>query len=68
MPRAIKPATAYHVAKIRDAQNFLKLALANARRAESPRLVAAIRRAMKSADGARRHADRRKTAGGRSDV
>lgn len=38
---------------------FLRIALETAKAAESPKLVARIRSAIKSADGARRHAELR---------
>lgn len=55
----IRSGTQRHVVCIQAAQKHLQMAFEQAKRADSPRLAAAIRKAIKSADGARRHAERR---------
>lgn len=57
------PATADQWIAIGDAIEALKLARDKARYADCPQLLKAIRKALKSADGARRHVDRRLGSG-----
>ena len=49
----------YRLAQAHDALGSLRLALRQAKAADSPRLVEVIRRAIKSAGGAIRHAQGR---------
>lgn len=64
MAKQIRIGNAYHVTKVDDATRLLRLALENAKRADAPRLAIAIRRAIKSAGGARRHAQHRSARNG----
>lgn len=59
MTKPLRSATGAHVLRTEVAMTYLRLALKNAKLADSPKLQVAIRKAMKSADGARRHAIRR---------
>lgn len=55
MTRPLKPATAQQEIYLTMAVNLLRIARDHAERSGSPRAVAAIRRALKSAEGAQRH-------------
>jgi len=55
MTRTIKPATPQQEIYLVMAINLLRTAMDHAQKADAPRAVAAIRRALKSAEGAQRH-------------
>lgn len=55
----LRPATNYQRHDLARALSFLKLAREAAKDADCPSLVRKIRSSLKSADGARRHLDRR---------
>jgi hypothetical protein len=55
----IKPATATHVEKVREAIHYLRMARDLLKAADCPRTVARVRLALTSAGGAERHVKRR---------
>lgn len=58
----IRPATGEQCIRARAAAFRLRAALEDAEAADCPKLILSIRRAIKSADGARRHIERRRAA------
>jgi hypothetical protein len=66
MPRTLAPAKPETLCDIDVARNALRIALDCAREAGTPKLAAKIQSALKSADGAQRHARRRIDATARS--
>lgn len=58
----LRPATSKHRSAVRAAQYRLRAALDDAKEADCPKLIQSIRRAIKSADGAFRHVERRRAA------
>lgn len=62
MPRQLRPATADQRARVTAVLIRLRAAREDAKAAGCPQLLDAIRHALKSADGARRHVQRRRNA------
>lgn len=60
MARTLRSADFYTLPDVETSMDKLREALTYAKLANCPQLAAAIRRALKSADGARRHAQRRR--------
>lgn len=62
MTRPLRPATAAHLFSARQALRCLRCARDYLKAADSPEALEATRRAIKSAEGAVRHAERRQRA------